>query len=123
MVATDLAAGDRQRLIGEHAQTLRVGKPVAPRNGDEEHDTSAFHWLQAHAYANGVLVNNLALAWGEAPLRSHRKHGKCVLVALETEEGIHRSWNGFNGVCHPAQNPSVTLVRFLTPDEVAAYLA
>ncbi|WP_175970486.1 hypothetical protein [Burkholderia sp. BCC0322] len=112
-----------QRLIAEHAQMLRVGKPIAPRNGDEEQDTSAFHWLQAHAYANGVLVNHLALAWGEAPLRSHRKHGQCVLIALETEEGIHRSWNGFNGVCHPAQNPSVTLVRFLTPDEVAAYLA
>ncbi|WP_431227122.1 hypothetical protein [Burkholderia contaminans] len=112
-----------QRLIGEHAQTLRVGKPIAPRRGDEDQDTSEFHWLQAHAYSNGVLVNNLALAWGEAPLRSHRKHGKCVLIALETEEGIQRSWNGFNAVFHPAQDPSVTLVRFLTPDEVAAYLA
>lgn len=111
-----------QRLIGEHARTLRVGKPIAPRSGDEDQDSSEFHWLQAHAYANGVLVDNLALAWGEAPLRSHRKHGKCVLIALETEEGIKRSWNGFNGVCHPAQNPSVTLVRFLTPEEVAAYL-
>lgn len=112
-----------QRLIGEHAQTLRVGKPIAPRSGDEDQDTSEFHWLQAHAYENGVLVHNLALAWGEAPLRSHRKHGKCVLIALETDKGIQRSWNGFNGVCHPAQNPSVTLVRFLTADEVAAYLA
>ncbi|VWC06891.1 hypothetical protein BLA13014_05023 [Burkholderia aenigmatica] len=111
-----------QRLIGEHAQTLCVGKAIAPSNGDEELDTSEFHWLQAHAYENGVLVDNLALAWGEAPLRSHRKHGKCVLIALETEKGIQRSWDGFGGVFHPAQNPSVTLVRFLTADEVAVYL-
>ncbi|WP_244321796.1 hypothetical protein [Burkholderia reimsis] len=25
-----------QRLIGEHARTLRVGKPIAPRSGDED---------------------------------------------------------------------------------------
>ncbi|CAB3751628.1 hypothetical protein GQ57_04820 [Burkholderia sp. MSh2] len=113
-----------QRLIGEHAHALRIGRPIAARIGDEEQDTSEFHWLQAHAYANGVLVDNLALAWGEAPLRNlTRKHGKCVLIALDTEEGIRRSWDGFNGVCHPAQNPSMTLVRFLTPAEVAGYLA
>jgi hypothetical protein len=113
-----------QQLIGEHARALRVGKTIAPRDGDALQDHSDFHWLQAHAYANGERVNNLALAWGEAPLRTNlNRHGQCVLIALETEHGIQRSWSGFNGICHPAQDPRVTLVRFLEPVEVAAYLA
>ncbi|MNN95234.1 hypothetical protein D3C81_2140050 [compost metagenome] len=63
-------------------------------------------------------------AWGEAALRDHMsRHGKRVLIALETEEGTKRNWSGFNGVIHEAQQPSMTFRRYLTPEEVASYLA
>jgi hypothetical protein len=113
-----------QRLIGQHAGQLRVRQSMVPRSGDEDSDTAEFHWLRANAFANAKLVDNMALAWGEAPLRCNvNKDGKCVLIALETRDRMSRSWSGFNWVCHPAQNPQISLVRFLDSAEVASYLA
>lgn len=113
-----------QILIGEHAQALGVRREIAPREPDAEGDSADFQWLQADAYADGSLVNAMRLAWGEAALRDNvAKGGKRVLIALETDEGIKRNWSGFNGAIHDAQAPSMTFTRYLTPDEVAVYLA
>lgn len=113
-----------QILIGEHAQALGVRREIAPREPDAEGDNADFQWLQADAYVDGTLVNAMRLAWGEAALRDNAaKGGKRVLIALETDEGIKRNWSGFNGAIHDAQQPSMTFTRYLTPDEVAVYLA
>ena len=113
-----------QILIGEHAQALGVQRDIAPRTPDMDGDTAAFQWLQAGAYAGGELKNMLKWAWGEAALREHpSRHGRRVLIALETDEGTKRNWSGFNGVIHEAQQPSMTFTRYLTPEEVASYLA
>ncbi|WP_343738691.1 hypothetical protein [Achromobacter sp.] len=113
-----------QILIGEHAQALRVQRDIASRTPDMDGDTADFQWLQAGAYAGGELKNMLKWAWGEAALRDHpSRHGKRVLIALETDEGTQRNWSGFNGAIHEAQKPSMTFKRYLTPEEVASYLA
>lgn len=113
-----------QIIIGEHAEALGVKRDIAPRQPDMERDTADFQWLQIDAYAGGELVQPMRWAWGEAALRHNTaKHGKRVLVALETEEGTQRNWSGFNGIIHDAQQPSMTFKRFLTAEEVAAYLA
>ncbi len=113
-----------QILIGEHAQALGVRREIAPREPDADRDSADFQWLQADAYAGGALQNIMRLAWGEGAVRdNHAKGGKRVLIALETDEGIKRNWSGFNGAIHDAQQPSMTFMRYLTPDEVAAYLA
>ena len=113
-----------QNLIREHARPLGVRREIALREPDAERDSADFQWLQADAYANGALVNDMRFAWGEAALRDNlARHGKRVLIALETEEGMQRNWSGFNGAIHDAQQPSMTFVRYLTPDEVAVYLA
>ena len=113
-----------QIIIGEHAQALRVQRDIAPRTPDMDGDTADFQWLQAGAYAGGELKNMLQWAWGEAALRDHpSRHGRRVLIALETDEGTRRNWSGFNGVIHEAQAPSMTFKRYLTPEEVASYLA
>ncbi|MFJ1300639.1 hypothetical protein ACILG0_11770 [Pseudomonadota bacterium AL_CKDN230030165-1A_HGKHYDSX7] len=126
-----------QRLIREHADALRVTPPAVPQAGDEagaiatataapadeqDHDTADFLWLQAHAYENGELKNEMAWAWGEAPLRENAaRHGKRVLVALD-KEGVRRSWSGFTGACHGAQNPHIEFLRYLSPADVRSYL-
>ena len=46
-----------------------------------------------------------------------------MLIALESDEGLKRNWSGFNGAIHDAQQPSMTFTRYLTADEVAAFLA
>ncbi|MDH1007884.1 hypothetical protein N5J43_05600 [Pseudomonas nicosulfuronedens] len=114
-----------QPLLAAHGKRLglQVSAPVSATEVPRE-DRAQYLWLQAFAYEKGELVNNLAWAWGEAPLRSNsRKHGHCVLIALDTEEGVSRSWSGFADRLHDAHQPSVELVRFLSEDEVVAYLA
>lgn len=113
-----------QIMIGEHAQALGVKREIAAREPDMHGDTADFQWLQAGAYANGELKNEMLWAWGEAALRHNMsRHGKRVLIALETEAGTKRNWSGFNGIIHEAQQPSMTFKRYLTPEEVALYLA
>ncbi|MEN4917737.1 hypothetical protein ABE485_03645 [Achromobacter spanius] len=113
-----------QIIIGEHARALGVKREIAAREPDMDGDTADFQWLQAGAYADGELKNMLQWAWGEAALRDHAsRHGKRVLIALETDEGTKRNWSGFNGIIHEAQQPSMTFKRYLTPEEVASYLA
>jgi hypothetical protein len=113
-----------QNLMRDHVQPLGVRREIAAREPDAERDSADFQWLQADAYANGALVNDMRLAWGEAALRDNlARHGKRVLIALESDEGMKRNWSGFNGAIHDAQQPSMTFTRYLTPDEVAAYLA
>jgi len=81
-----------QIIIGEHAEALGVKRDIAPRQPDMERDTADFQWLQIDAYAGGELVQPMRWAWGEAALRHNTaKHGKRVLVALETEEGTQRN--------------------------------
>lgn len=113
-----------QPLLAAHGEQLglRVAAPLPVADVPRE-DSAQYLWLQAFAFEKGELVNNLAWAWGEAPLRSNsRKHGRCVLIALDTEEGVSRSWSGFADRLHDAHQPSVELVRFLSAEEVAAYL-
>ena len=113
-----------QIIIGEHAQALGVKREIAPREPDQDGDTADFQWLQADAYANGALIDAMRYAWGEAALRHNAsRHGRRVLIALETDEGMKRNWSGFNGAMHEAQQPSMTFTRYLTRDEVASYLA
>jgi len=113
-----------QDLMETHAQQLGIRQPPRTRGDDEGSDAAAFLWLQAPAFSNGELVNALAWSWGEGALRDNaRRQGRPVLVALETTEKPGRSWNGFNHGLHAEQNPHVSLVRFLAPDEVADYLA
>lgn len=113
-----------QILIGEHAHALRVRRDIAPRTPDMDGDTADFQWLQAGAYAGGELKNMMRWAWGEAALRENpSRHGKRVLIALETDAGTQRNWSGFNGAIHAAQQPSMTFKRYLTPAEVASFLA
>ncbi|WMD18176.1 hypothetical protein RAS12_16105 [Achromobacter seleniivolatilans] len=112
-----------QIMIGEHAQALGVKREIAQREPDMDGDTADFQWLQIGAYANGELVNAMLWAWGEAALRHNMsKHGKRVLIALETDEGTKRNWSGFNGIIHAAQQPAMTFRRYLTPEEVTSYL-
>ena len=113
-----------QIIIGEHAQALGVKRGIAPREPDQDGDSADFQWLQADAYAAGELVDAMRYAWGEAALRHNAaRHGRRVLVALETDEGMKRNWSGFNGVIHEAQQPSMTFTRYLTRAEVESYLA
>lgn len=112
-----------QNLMRDHVRTLGVRREIAAREPDAERDSADFQWLQADAYAQGKLVNDMRFAWGEAALRDNlARHGKRVLIALETEDGMQRNWSGFNGAIHDAQQPSMTFVRYLTADEVVAYL-
>lgn len=115
-----------QPLMAEHAQALGIRQPMPitwTPGSDDDSDRALFHWLSAKAYRDGQLVNDLALAWGEAALRElPRRQGRVVLVALETDERPKRGWNGFNRPIHDHQNPHVTLERFLSAEEVAAHL-
>ncbi|MNQ12980.1 hypothetical protein D3C85_258970 [compost metagenome] len=112
-----------QDLMETHAQTLGIRQPPRTRR-DEDSDAAAFLWLQATAFAQGELVDRMAWSWGEGTLRENaRRQGRLVLVALETDDKPARGWTGFTHVLHAEQNPQVSLVHFLTPDEVAAYLA
>lgn len=128
-----------QQLIRHHSQALHVRPEIweatdAASSGtsdadvDDESDsadsdTAAFQWLQATAYAGGQLVNPMAWAWGEAPLRSFAsRQGLRVLIALDGEGGCSRRWSGFTSACHAAQDPHVEFQRYLTPQEVAALL-
>ncbi|WP_431509368.1 hypothetical protein [Variovorax sp. DAIF25] len=117
-----------QDLFSEHAETLGIRQPLADRLGADDEprdsDSAQYLWLQAKAYAGGELVDRMAWAWGEGTLRENaRRQGRLVLVALETEDKPARGWNGFNQAFHSEQKPQVTVVRFLTADEVATYLA
>lgn len=121
-----------QDLMRAHAKTLGIRQSFAERpaaNDEDEDDprdsdAAEYLWLQATAFANGELVDGMAWSWGEGTLRENaRRQGKLVLVAVETEDKPSRSWNGFSGVLHSEQKAHVSLARFLTPDEVAAYLA
>ena len=117
-----------QDLFSVHAKTLGIRQPLADRLGADDEprdsDSALYLWLQAKAYVGGELVDRMAWAWGEGTLRENaRRQGKLVLVALETEDKPARGWNGFNQTFHSEQKPQVTLVRFLTAEEVATYLA
>ncbi|QSI30266.1 hypothetical protein GNX71_11990 [Variovorax sp. RKNM96] len=120
-----------QDLFRLHVHTLGIRQALTVRhNGEDEYgeprdsDSAEYLWLQATAYAGGKLVAPMAWSWGEGTLRENaRRQGQLVLVALETDDKPARSWNGFGHVLHSEQKPHVALVRFLAPDEVAAYLA
>lgn len=113
-----------QILIGEHAEALGVTRAIPAREPDMDGDSADFQWLQAGAYTRCELTQPMLWAWGEAALRRNMsKHGKRVLIALETDEGTKRNWSGFNGIIHEAHAPSLTFTRYLTADEVALYLA
>lgn len=121
-----------QQLIHEHAQALGVRDEIVARRAEimarmadgHDSDNADFLWLQAHAFSKGELANEMAWAWGEAPLRDNAsRNGRRVLIALDKPEGCQRQWSGFTGACHGAQNPHVVFKRYLTPDEVLAYLA
>jgi hypothetical protein len=117
-----------QDLFSEHAEILGIRQPLADRLGADDEprdsDSAQYLWLQAKAYAGGELVDRMAWAWGEGTLRENaRRLGRLVLVALETEDKPARGWNGFNQAFHSEQKPQVTVVRFLTAEEVAKYLA
>jgi len=117
-----------QDLFSVHAETLGIRQPLADRLGADDEprdsDSAQYLWLQAKAYAGGELVDRMAWAWGEGTLRENaRRQGRLVLVALETEDKPARGWNGFNQNFHSEQKPQVSLVRFLTAEEVATYLA
>ena len=45
-----------------------------------------------------------------------------MLIGLDKGDACSRSWAGFLGACHDAQNPHVAFKRYLTPEEVASYL-
>lgn len=113
-----------QDLMETHAQQLGIRQPPRTRRDAEDSDAAAYLWLQAPAFSKGELVDPMAWCWGEGTLRENvRRQGRLVLVAMETQDKPNRSWNGFNHVLHSEQDPHVALVRFLAPDEVAAYLA
>jgi hypothetical protein len=117
-----------QDLFSVHAKTLGISQPLADRLGADDEprdsDSAQYLWLQAKAYAGGELVDRMAWAWGEGTLRENaRRQGRLVLVALETEDKPARGLNGFNQNFHSEQKPQVSLVRFLTAEEVATYLA
>jgi hypothetical protein len=120
-----------QDLFRLHVHTLGIRQALTVRaDGEDEYgeprdsDSAEYLWLQATAYAGGKLVAPTDWSWGEGTLRENaRRQGRLVLVALETDDKPARSWNGFGHVLHSAQQPHVALVRFLAPDEVAAYLA
>lgn len=112
-----------QILIREHAKALGVTRDIAAREPDLDGDSADFQWLQAGAYTQGELTQPMLWAWGEAALqRNMSKHGKRVLIALETDKVTKRSWSGFNGIIHQAHAPSMTFTRYLTADEVELYL-
>lgn len=113
-----------QDLMETHAAALGIQQPPRQRRDDGDTDSAAYLWLQATAFTNGDLTDPMAWAWGEGALSDNaRKHGKLVLVALETNDKPERTWTGFNRVIHSEQNAHVTLTRFLAPEEVAAFLA
>ena len=65
-----------------------------------------------------------AWAFGEAPLRSFAmRHGKRVLIALDSDNGPRRGWSGFTSPCHDAQNSHAVFKRTLSAEEVAAFLS
>ncbi|WP_370679948.1 hypothetical protein [Comamonas sp. GB3 AK4-5] len=110
-----------QQLMAEHQQPLGITL-TATHDGNGA-DRAAFAWLQATAYAQGKLVNEMAWSWGEAPLRHNaRRLGRCVLIALDKKDACRRNWSGFDSACHEAQNPHLVFQRYLTPEEVAAFL-
>jgi hypothetical protein len=110
-----------QQLMQAHQQAL--GITLAATDDGNGGDSAAFAWLQATAYAQGKLVNDLAWAWGEAPLRHNaRRQGHCVLIALDQPDACRRNWSGFDSACHDAQRPHLVFKRYLTPEEVATFL-
>ena len=117
-----------QGVIRAHAKALNIRPALltSPTNHAEEEDSDSalFQWLQASAYAQGTLVNPMAWAFGEAPLRSFAmRHGKRVLIALDADNGPLRGWSGFTSPCHDAQNPHAVFKRTLSAEEVAAFLS
>lgn len=118
-----------QKLMRKHAKALGIQPPQVPAgeasaNANRDSDSAEYLWLQAHAFSNGELVDPMAWSWGEGSLRENvRRQGRLVLVALDTQNKPSRSWNGFDRVLHSEQKSRVSLVRLLTPEEVAGYLA
>lgn len=112
-----------QPLLASHGATLNIGKINPQVLNNEPSESARFHWLSAIAYQHGELINEMALAWGECSVyQLPRRHGKLVMIALEKETFMSRSWNGFCDVIHDAQNPEIEFKRYLTPDEVRQYL-
>ncbi|NVM90964.1 hypothetical protein FHT32_004621 [Variovorax sp. SG517] len=115
-----------QKLMRKHAKALGIQPPAreSGANASRDTDCAEYLWLQAHAFRNGELVDPMAWSWGEGSLRENaRRQGRLVLVALDTQDKPSRSWNGFDRVLHSEQKSRVSLVRMLTPEEVASYLA
>jgi len=115
-----------QKLMRKHAKALGIQPPARETGANASRDTDCaeYLWLQAHAFSNGELVDPMAWSWGEGSLRENaRRQGRLVLVALDTQDKPSRSWNGFDRVLHSEQKSRVSLVRILTAEEVAAYLA
>lgn len=117
------ALGVRPQILGDASEPDDDAPPKSEMDADADADAAIFQWLQAGAYARGELVNAMAWAWGEAPLRSFAmRQGRRVLIALDSEDGCRRRWSGFTSACHAAQNPHAVFKRYLTPAEVAALL-
>ncbi|MBB4220975.1 hypothetical protein [Variovorax guangxiensis] len=115
-----------QKLMRKRAKALGIQPPAREAGATASRDTDCaeYLWLQADAFRNGELVDPMAWSWGEGSLRENaRRQGRLVLVALDTQDKPSRSWNGFNRVLHSEQKSRVSLVRMLTPEEVASYLA
>ena len=117
-----------QSLMHSHAAALNIRPEVwgdTPNHAEQaDSDSALFQWLQATAYEKGELVNPMAWAFGEAPLRSFAmRHGKRVLIALDADNGPRRGWSGFTSPCHDAQNPHAVFKRTLSAEEVAAFLS
>jgi len=115
-----------QKLMRKRAKALGIQPPAreAGATASRDNDCAEYLWLQADAFRNGELVDPMAWSWGEGSLRENaRRQGRLVLVALDTQDKPSRTWNGFNRVLHSEQKSRVSLVRMLTPEEVASYLA
>lgn len=112
-----------QPLLALHGKTLNLGKLNPQVLNTEESESARFHWLSALAYKQGKFVDGMAMAWGECSVYDlPRRHDKLVMIALEKEVFINRSWNGFCHAIHDAQNPAIEFKRYLTADEVKHYL-
>lgn len=114
-----------QDLMAKHAKELDIGAIDPNLKYVQKATQTRYNWYNAQAYANGKLVDKIALAWGESPLgQMPQKQKHIVLYAEETTKvGPKRNWDeGFSAPIHSAQNPKISFVRVLTKQEVETYL-
>lgn len=113
-----------QPLLALHADALAIGRINPQVLSHTAADRTCYQWLSALAYRQGMLQDEMALAWGEYALHElPRRAGKLVLVALEQKNFMKRSWSGFCHPIHDAQLPDMRVKGYLTADEVELYLS